>query len=153
MDYRKNFRKISNQKIFKNNNIWDKYTKNRYLDLFGAVDQTLFNIIIPDNKKGYFPFRLGVYSIFQKDDSFFKNDYFDYGLKSWLASESNNLSDNPKNISEYFSNFNNLIFMHQFYGKWYYGLGLSKFRNLAKYFIKLAGIWKELCSKRPGYCE
>ena len=65
----------------KKNNIWDKYIKNRNLTLYGAVDQTLFNIIIPDDKKGYFPFRLGVYSIFLKNESFYKNDYFDHGLK------------------------------------------------------------------------
>ena len=144
---------IINVTEFKKNNIWDKFIKNRDLQLFGAVDQTLFNIIIPDSKKGYFPFRLGVYSIFPKDESFFKNNYFDHGLKSWLASESNNLPGNPKTISEYFSYFNNSIFIHQFYGKWFYGLGLSMHRNSVKFFIKLAGIWKELCYKRPGCCK
>ena len=144
---------IINVTEFKKNNIWDKYIKNRNLTLYGAVDQTLFNIIIPDDKKGYFPFRLGVYSIFLKDDSFYKNDYFDHGLKNWLASESNNLPGNPKTISEYFSLFSNPIFIHQFHGKWYDGLGLSMFRSLVKYFMKMAGIWKELCYKRPGYCK
>ena len=79
---------------FKKNKIWDKYTENRNLYLIGAPDQTLLNIIIPDNKKHYYPFRLGLYSIFKNDDSFEKNDYFDRGLKNWFASNSNNLEDN-----------------------------------------------------------
>jgi hypothetical protein len=144
---------IINVTEFKINKVWDKFTENRNLTLKGAVDQTLFNIIIPDDKKDYFPFTLGVYSTFEKDDSFIKNDYFDSGLKNWLASKSNNLKDNPKTLSEYFSLFNNSIFIHQFYGKWYNGTGLSLCRNSSKYFIKLAGIWEELCSKKPGYCK
>ena len=75
------------------------------------------------------------------------------GLKSWLASELNNLPENPKTIAEYYSLFNNSIFIHQFVGKWYYGQGLSKCRNSTKYFIKLAGIMEELCLKKPGYCK
>jgi hypothetical protein len=120
---------IINVTEFKINKVWDKFTENRNLTLKGAVDQTLFNIIIPDDKKDYFPFTLGVYSTFEKDDNFFKNDYFDSGLKNWLASKSNNLKDNPKTLSEYFSLFNNSIFIHQFYGKWYKGTGLSFCRN------------------------
>ena len=55
-------------------------------------------------------------------------------------------------MDEYCSLYNNSIFVHQFLGKWYYGQGLSIFRNSTKFFIKLAGIWDELCLKRPGYC-
>ena len=138
---------------FKINNIWDKYTKNRNLHIKGAPDQTLLNIIIPDDKKDYFPFRLGVYSIFKDDNSLKKNQYNDCGLKNWLLSELNNLPDNPKTLSEYFSLYNNSIFIHQFIGKWYKGQGLSMYRNSTKHFIKLAGIWNELCMKKPGYCK
>ena len=48
---------IINVTEFKKNNIWDKFIKNRDLQLFGAIDQTLFNLIIPESKKNYFPFR------------------------------------------------------------------------------------------------
>lgn len=144
---------IINVTEFKMNNIWDKYTKNRNLVVEGAPDQTLLNIIIPDDKKDYFPFRLGIYSIFTDDNNFKKNLYIsDYGLKNWFASELNNLPDNPKTMSEYYSLYNNSIFIHQFNGKWYDGQGLSLCRNSTKYFIKLAGIWNELCLKKPGYC-
>jgi hypothetical protein len=144
---------IINVREFKKNNIWEKYTQNKNIKLGGAVDQTLLNIIIPDSKKDYFPFRLGIYSILPNETSLYDKNYFDQGLKSWLESESNNLPGNPKSLLEYFSQMMDPIFIHQFYGKWYEGKGLSIHRNLVKFFIKLAGIWKELCAKRPGYCN
>jgi hypothetical protein len=149
---------IINVTEFKINNIWDKYTKNRNIHFKPGVapDQTLLNIIIPDDKKDYFPFRLGIYSIFKDDYRFEKKKYNDCGLKSWFASKLNNLPDNPKTLSVYFSLYNNIsnfIFIHQFIGKWEKGQGFSICRNLAKYFIKLAGIWNELCLKKPGYCK
>lgn len=143
---------IINVTEFKRNHIWDKYTKNRNIQLGGAVDQTLFNIIIPDDKKGYFPFKLGAYSFLNNDDSIFNKRYFDHGLKNWLESKFNNLPDNPKNLLEYFSHIFNSNFIHQFCGKWYNGKGNSVYRISAKFFIKLSGIWEELCAKRPGYC-
>ena len=138
---------------FKINNVWDKYTKNRYLRLRGQPDQSLLNIVIPDDKKDYFPFTFGVYSIFKYDNSFVKKNYYDCGLASWFASELNNLPENPKTIEAYYSLFNNSIFIHQFDGKWERGQGLSRCRKSAQYFIKLAGIWEELCLKKPGYCK
>ena len=144
---------IINVTEFKINKIWDKYTRNRNLHIGGAPDQTLLNIVIPDDKKDFFPFRLGVFSIFRKDNSFEIKVYDDVGLKSWLASKLNTLPDNPKTISEYFSLYNNSIFIHQFAGKWFRGEGLSKCRKAVKYYMKLAGIWKELCLKKPGYCK
>jgi len=144
---------IINVTEFKKNNLWEKYTKNRNIKLGGAVDQTLLNIIIPDSKKGYFPFRLGGYSIIYNEKSLYNKNYFDHGLKSWLENKSNNLPGNPKSLSEYFYQMLDPIFFHQFYGKWYDRNGLAVHRNLVKLFIKLAGIWKELCFKRPGYCN
>ena len=139
---------IINVTEFKINKIWDKYIRSRNLHIGGAADQTLLNIVIPDDKKDFFPFRLGVFSIFRKDNSFEKKAYNDVGLKSWLASKLNTLPENPKTIREYFSLYNNSIFIHQFAGKWFRGEGLSKCRNAAKYYMKLAGIWKELCLKK-----
>ena len=143
---------IINVTEFKRNKIWDKYTNKRNIPLDGAVDQTLFNIIIPDDKKDYFPFKLGAYSFLIDDETIFQKNYFDFGLKNWLESKSNNLPDNPKSLIEYFSHIFNSNFIHQFSGKWYRGQGNSVYRYSAKFFIKLAGIWEELCAKRPGYC-
>ena len=140
-------------KRFKENNFWDTYTKNRNLKLMGAPDQTLFNILIPDNRKGYIPFKFGGISPFKNDrDS--ENLYFtDFGIRIWLQTNySNSLPNKPKDLYEFTSQLFNPVFIHQFCYKWYSGNGLSIYRILAKYFIKLSGIWDELCSIKPGYC-
>ena len=126
----------------------------RYLKLGGAVDQTLFNIVVPDNRKDYFPFTLGAYSLVCNDEEFDQMKIRDHGLKEWLASPLNNIKDNPKKLEEYHSIIYDAPFIHQFLCKckWCYGKGLSFHRHLVKYFIEKAGIWEELCKKRSGYC-
>ena len=42
---------LLNVNEFKKNKFWNLYTKNRNMTLFGQPDQTLFNIILPDDKK------------------------------------------------------------------------------------------------------
>ena len=37
--------------------------------------------------------------------------------------------------------------------KWRDGKGLSIYKILAKYFIKFADIWEELCTIKPGYFQ
>ena len=61
---------LLNVKELKKNHFWDNYTKNRNLKLIGAPDQALFNILVPDNKKGYFPFRFGGIAPFINDKNF-----------------------------------------------------------------------------------
>ena len=53
----------------------------------GKPDQTLFNILVPDNKKDYLPFRFGGYSILCTDKDSENLNYKDYGFKKWLNSE------------------------------------------------------------------
>ena len=145
---------LLNVNDFKKNNIWDIYTKNRYLKIKGAPDQTLFNIIIPDDKKDYFPFRFGGLSPFctDKDSDILK--YSDFGINKLLLSEKGrNFPENPKTKNIYVIQLFNPVFIHQFDKKWYNSNGLSIYRNLVKYFIKLGGIWDELCKIRPGYCD
>jgi hypothetical protein len=126
----------------KRNKFWDKYTKNRNLKLFGAPDQTLFNILVPDNKIGYFPLRFGGFVMIDSDKNF--DDFMNNSLIF-----PQNITDEIKLITQY----SNPLFIHQFYGKWSSGLGLSIYRNLVKYFMKISGIWEDLCSKKPGYCK
>ena len=144
---------LINVKKLKENNFWKTYTKKRYLKLGGAVDQTLFNIVVPDNKKGYFPFRLGGYSIFCNDKNSDNLKFHYFGLEKWLKSKlSSSMPEKPETLIKLISQLYNSLFIHQFCCKWYNGSGLSIYRNLVKYYIKLAGIWKELCKKRRGYC-
>ena len=144
---------LLNAKELKKNNFWDTYTKNRYLKLIGAPDQALFNILIPDNKKGYFPLRFGGIAPFLNDKDFDNLKIMEMGMSKWLMSElGNSLPEYKKNQSNYIVQLFNPVFIHQFSEKWKDGSGLSIYRNLAKYFINLAGISDELCKIEPGYC-
>ena len=140
----------------KNYNFWDKYTKSRDLILGGAVDQTLFNIVLPDERKNYFPFKFGGYSIICTDKDSETFSYVDFGFKDWLNSEyAKSLPDNPKTELNITAHLYNPVYIHVMCGdgKWNLGKGLSIYRHLVKYFIQVAGIWDELCNKKPGYCS
>ena len=145
---------LLNVKELKNHHFWDYYTSKRYLVLKGAKDQALFNILVPDNKKNYFPVRLGGICIFRNDRHFDKMKFNDFGIKNWLISDlGNSFPENPKNLYKYAIHLFNSLFIHQFSDKWKDGSGLSIYRNLIKYYIKMAGIWDELCNIEPGYCK
>lgn len=145
---------LLNVKELKKNKFWDKYTKKRNIKLMGSPDQTLFNIIVPDNKKGYFPFRFGGFSPFKNDKDSDNIKYASYGIKEWLKSPLiKSFPENPKTEDRAAVQLFNPVFIHQFYGKWHSGKGLSIYRNLAKYFIKSANIWQEICKIKPGYCK
>ena len=138
----------------KENNFWDYYTKNRNIYLRGQPDQSLFNVLLPDDKKNYLPFKFGGYCLFKDDHNYDLLIYENFGLKNWFNSNiSLSLPDNPKSEIGIILNLYNPSFIHQFYGKWSKGDGLSIYRHLAKYFILLTGISDEFCSKRPGYCQ
>ena len=145
---------LFNVNELKKNNFWEIYTKNRYLNLHGQPDQGLFNIICPDNKKDYFPFRFGGLTPFTSDKDSDELKYSNYGMKEWLESDfSKSFPENPGSEERIAVQLYNPLFIHQWSGKWHDGNGLSIFRHLSKYFIKLAGIWDELCYLKPGYCK
>ncbi len=144
---------LLNVKKLKENNIWEKYTKNRFLKILGQPDQTLFNIIIPDDKKNYIPFKFGGYTLFSSDKNFDSSIYDNFHFKTWFKSnDSLYLPENPKSEIGILANLYNPRFIHQFYGKWMLGKGLSIYRLLVKYFILLTGISGEICRMVPGYC-
>ena len=145
---------LFNVKELKKNNFWEVYTKNRNLKLIGQSDQSLFNIICPDNKKDYFPFRFGGLTPFANDKESDELKYMNYGINEWLNSNySLTFPENPGTQEKIALNLYNPMFIHQWYEKWHDGGGLSIFRLIAKYFILLAGIWEELCQIKPGYCK
>ena len=87
---------LFNVNELKKNNFWEIYTKNRYLNLHGQPDQGLFNIICPDNKKDYFPFRFGGLTPFTSDKDSDELKYCNYGMKEWLESDfSKSFPENP----------------------------------------------------------
>ncbi len=145
---------LLNVKKLKENKFWNVYTKNRYLKMKGKPDQTLFNIIVPDNKKDYFPLRFGGLTPFINDRDSDKLKFHDKSFEKWLNSPlSKSFPDNPNNLFKFTAQLYNPTFIHQWNGKWASGRGLSIYRNLAKYFIKLAGIWDDICKIKPGYCK
>ena len=130
----------------KKNNFFDLYSKNRNLKLIGAPDQELFNILVQDNKLGYIPFRFGSLAPFFTDFDSNQLKVNILGIEKWLNSSlSISLPENPKEKYKYISQLFNPVFIHQTAVKWKLGGGLSIYRNLAKYYIKLSGIWDELC--------
>lgn len=141
-------------KKLKENKFWIYYTNNRNKTLAGAPDQTLFNILIPDERKNYFPFKFGGYSILSSDKNYELLNFEGFGFKNWLQSnDSNTLPEKPTSEKEILINLYNPVFIHQFSGKWEKGNGLSIYRLLAKYFINIAEIKDEICFKKPGYCK
>ena len=145
---------LVNVKKLKEVNFWETYTNSRYIELIGAPDQTLFNILIPDNKKNYLPFKFGGFSIIENDHNFDVLKFEKFGFNKWLKSNlSLSLPEKPKTEKEILINLYNPIFIHQFSGKWELGNGLSIYRILAKYFINLSGIKERICRKKPGYCK
>ena len=137
----------------KKNNFWDKYTKNRHLYSPGAPDQSLFNILVPDDKKGYFPLRFGGCTIISNDKDSdqlkFTNQYYNSFFNNDFGKDH---PENPKNQITMVAQMHNPVFVHQFSGKWANGTGLKIYRHLANYFMLLGGIRDELCTKKPGYC-
>ena len=125
----------------------------RYLKIYGAKDQTLFNIVSPDDKKGFLPFKFGGYSILKNDKDSEEFKFTKNGYNNWLNSElANILSGKIHTELDILCKLFNPYYIHAFDGKWFKGQGLSIYRHLAKYFIKLTDIWDELCEKSPGYC-
>ena len=145
---------LLNVKELKKKKFYDYYIKNRNLKLIGARDQALFNALVPDNKLNYFPFRFGGIIPFPNDTYSDKLKIRLWGIEKWLKSNlSSILPENPKEKYKYIAQLFNPIFVHQISYKWKRGSGLSIYRNLVKYYIKLAGIWNELCLIEPGYCK
>ena len=144
---------LLNVKELKHNNFWINFIKNKYLKLEGQPDQTLFNILIPDDKKNYLPLKFGGFSIISNDESYDSLKFIDFKFKEWLNSSlSSSLPDKPNSEKEILVNLYNPRFIHQFSEKWEKGGGLSIYRLLTKYFINLGGIAEEICKKKPGYC-
>ena len=144
---------LLNVKELKRNKFWDLYTKNKNIQKGGQPDQTLFNILLPDDKKDYFPFRFGSISIICNDKDSDKMRYKDYNFVEWFNSNlSLTFPENPKSEIGILAQGYNPLFIHQFCDKWEKGKGISIYRHLAKYFINLTGIQKEFCKYLPGYC-
>ena len=142
---------LINVKMIKSFNIYAKFIKykNVYQHFYG--DQDLLNDIA-FGKIGYLPIKFGIRSPYTNDynSDKAKKSNFKYINKIKFK---NIFTFIPKNENELFRYGYNPVVIHQLNGKWMDGSGLTIYRRLAQYYIKLAGIWREMCEKHPGYCE
>jgi len=141
-----NVKKVKKEKIY---NKFMKY-KNKYNDSNG--DQDLLNDIA-NSKIGYLPLKLGIKSPYRKDED---SDKLIYGIPFryyFNAYTKENYPFFPKNVNKFIQLAYNPIVIHQFNGKWMNGIGMTVYRRIAQYYIRMAGIWEEMCIKLPGYCK
>ena len=97
--------------------------------------------------------KFGGFSIISSNENYDSLKFEDFKFKDWLNNSlSSSLPDKPNSEKEILVNLYNPRFIHQFYGKWAKGLGLSIYRHLAKYFMLLSGITFHLCKRKPKYC-
>ena len=133
--------------------IYDKYIKYKNVYNPPFAEQDMINDI-SYGKIGYLPVIFGLVPAYNND----KISY-EIPLKKTIFQHFNlniiskNNSFLPKNYVEFLHQAFNPIIVHQWNGKWSDGNGLNIYRKLCQYYIKLAGIWDEMCKKHSGYCK
>ena len=142
---------LVNVKMVKKEKIYNKFVKykNVYNDSIG--DQDLLNDIA-NGKIGYLPLKLGIKAPYRKDQDSDKLIYeipFKYYFNTYSKEK---YPFFPKDVNKFIQIAYNPIVIHHFNGKWMNGLGMSVYRRIAQYYIRMAGIWEEMCKKLPGYC-
>ena len=140
-------------KKVKEANMYQKFkaNKNAYSSTIG--DQDLLNDIA-FGKITYFPYKFGMLSPFSNDHEaeIAKNEstYSFYIPK--LQRYVGRFNFIPKNNMDFLKMGYGPSVIHHMYSKWMYNGDLTVYRRLAQYYIKLAGIWDEICKNFPGYC-
>jgi len=145
---------LLNVKKIKSLNMYEKYLNNKNVYNNIIADQDLLNDIAQE-QIGYLPIKFGLFSPFLNDEESdnlnIKNQYEFYNMNEDKLK--NTSSYIPKNSKDYFKLSYNPVVIHQWNGKWMKGSGLSIYRRLCQYYIRYAGIWNELCTRFPGYCQ
>ena len=140
-------------KKVKKENMFEKYLIHRD-EYYNSViaDQDLINDIAND-QIGYLPIKFGAHPVYANDEDFDKNinlykywNFYDKIIKS------EKYPFTFKNECDFYLESYNPVIVHEIDAKWMFGKGLSIYRRIAQYYIKLAGIWEEICNKLPGYC-
>lgn len=140
-----NVRKVKIEKIY------EKCIQNKDIYKSSIGDQDLLNDVA-FGKVGYLPMRFGICAPYRNDkdsDEPLDEMPYQYYIDAYLNNKYPYISKNPKKIIQV--GYNPIV-IHQWNGKWMFGLGLTIYRRLAQYYIRLSGIWNEMCQKLPGYC-
>ena len=137
----------------KSEKIYEKIVKNKSLyKPSPIIDQDLLNDVAY-GKIGYLPIRFGLKAPFTddkiSDSPPYRTDYNNI-LEKAKYKEKYNL---PKNRFEMNSQALNPVVIHQWNGKWICGRGLSIYRRIVQNYIRIAGIWDEICPVFPGVCK
>jgi lipopolysaccharide biosynthesis glycosyltransferase len=137
----------------KSEKIYEKIVKNKSLyKPSPLIDQDLLNDVAY-GKIGYLPIRFGLKAPFTddkiSDSPPYRTDYNNI-LEKAKYKEKYNL---PKNRFEMNSQAINPVVIHQWNGKWICGRGLSIYRRIVQNYIRIAGIWDEICPVFPGVCK
>ena len=146
-DYLIDVKKVKKAKMY------EKYVK--YKNVYKSsiiAEQDLINDVAY-GQIGYLPMKYGIIGPFINDrlsDNYHTKGIFKYYKR---AKHKELYPFLPKNMNEMYFQAYNPVVIHQFFGKWVEGSGLTIYRRLAQYYIKLAGIWDEMCEKHPGYCK
>jgi len=144
---------LVNVRKAKENKIYDKIVENKNLYTTSSyIDQDLFNDMAR-GQIGYLPFKFGINAPYERDnvsDFYHYKTYYDFIANVTQKEKYNFL---PNNQDEMNAQAFNPVIIHQWNGKWQDGSGLTIYRRIAQYYIKLAGIWDEMCYYYPGYCK
>lgn len=143
---------LVNVKKVKKENMYEKFVKYKNVYSSEIGDQDLLNDIA-FGKIGYLPIKFGIRSAFDNDkdsDNPLNENPYQYYVKNYFKI---NFPFIPKNINKIIQLGYNPVVIHQFNGKWMFGKGMTVYRRIGQYYIKLAGIWDEMCKKFPGYCK
>lgn len=140
-------------KKFKKEKIYEKMVENKNVYTPTPwVGQDLLNDV-SYGKIGYLPVKFGLIGPYENDK---KSDKFPYNTDySYCETVKNKekYSFLPKNKEEMNAQAFNPVIIHQWNGKWQDGNGLTIYRRIAQYYIRLSGIWHEMCKRHPGYCQ
>lgn len=140
-------------KKVKEENMYEKFKANKSAYSSNVGDQDLLNDIA-FGKITYFPYKFGMLSPFFNDHDAEiakkENMYSKYSAK--LKRYVGRFNFIPKNDMDFLKMGYGPSVIHHMHSKWMYRGDLTVYRRLAQYYIKLAGIWDEICKEHRGYC-
>ena len=142
---------IINVTKVKKEKMYEKFIKYKYIYKSAVADQHLLNDIA-FGKIGYIPLKFGLRSPYKNDkDSENPPLINGYSFVNRIKYK-NKFRFIPNNEFQLFKEGYSPVVIHHCNVKWMFGKGMTIYRRLAQYYIRLAGIWEELCNKFPGYC-
>jgi len=145
---------LINVKRVKEENMYKKFIKYKnYYSHSRVGDQNLLNDVA-FGKITYLPFKFGMLCPYlkEKDVENTKKETI-YSFYTKIIRYQNKYTFLPKTEEELLKMGYNPSVIHHMFAKWMNGQGLTVYRKLAQYYIKLAGIWDEICKEYAGYCK